>query len=33
MIQPWSWKQALTFLIIYGAVAGPWIYMAWAAHE
>lgn len=26
MIESWNWKQALAFLVIYGLIAGPFIY-------
>ena len=29
MIEPWTWKQAVAFLIIWTVVCGPWLYMAW----
>lgn len=29
MIEQWTFKQALVFLIVMAIVCGPWIYMAW----
>jgi len=33
MIEPWTWKQAMAFLIIWTIVCGPWIYMIWLLHN
>ena len=29
MIEPWTWKQAIAFLVIFALACGPWLYAAW----
>lgn len=30
IIEGWTWKQAVVFVLVWCLVCGPWVYFAWS---